>query len=100
MSAQAQLLSEMMEQKTKHGLNKFSMMVKFILVFESKSSDEFDKKFTELKTWLATNLNKRISDQEELNIIEGIKNYTLSEPNTNDRMDSLKYLFKAEFLID
>lgn len=93
------LLSEMMEQTTKHGLDKLELMVRFISVIEADAS-KGKKEFTRMKSWLVEKLKRGLTPQENIALAEGILKYLQSEPMTDERTEAMKYLFDANFLND
>lgn len=85
------------ETKTKHGIDKLELMIRFIRVIEGKQSKE---EFSLFKLWIRSKLKRNLSDQEELNLTTGVYNYIISNAETKARLDSMNYLFNAEFLLD
>lgn len=84
---------------TKHGLNKLNLMIRFFQILNAKES-KIEKELNRLKSWLVQQLKRGLKPHEELGILEGILKYIQSEPETNERMKAMNYLFEAEFLTE
>lgn len=88
-----------LEPKTKNGLDKLELMVRFISVIEAEAS-KGKTEFTRMKSWLVQQLKRGLTPQEEIALAEGILKYLQSEPMTNERTDAMQFLFEAKFLND
>jgi hypothetical protein len=86
-----------MEDKTETGIDKLLLMVKFISVLEAEEN-QVKKQFGLLKTWLSQQLKRRITNEEEIALLEGIADYLHSDPGTDERMKAMDYLFNAKFI--
>jgi tRNA C32,U32 (ribose-2'-O)-methylase TrmJ len=90
-------LDNTMNDKTASGIDKLRLMLKFMSVLdadENKGKREFGK----LKSWLYSQLKRKITTEEEVSLLEGIVNYLHSEPGTPERMTAMNYLFDAKFI--
>lgn len=85
------------EMKTKHGIDKLQLMVKFIHVFECEPRNA-KSELNKLKSYLVSQLHRGIHPEEDLNLYNGILAYIQSEPATNGRTEAMKYLFELTFL--
>lgn len=85
------------ETTTKHGFNKLELMCRFIRVIEGEQCKE---EYALFKLWLRSKLKRHLTNQEELNLAEGIYKYIKSDEGTNERLESMKYLFNTEFLVE
>lgn len=83
------------EQFTKHGIDKLELMVNFISVVESENVKQ---EFAKFKSLLRSKLKRTITDQEEIDLLEGVCNYIKSDAGTDERSKAMTYLFNAEFL--
>lgn len=92
-----QLFSEMMEQTTKHGIDKMDLMIKFIPILNPEEGKE-QEFLSGLKSFLSEKLKRELTPQEEIALLEGILKYLQSEPATNERRNAMKYLFETNFL--
>ena len=86
-----------LEIKTKSGLDKLELMVRFISIIETKKS-KVDNEYNRFKSWLVLQLKRGFTPSEEANLMQGILNYIQSDGETNERIEAMKYLFEAEFL--
>ena len=86
-----------LEIKTKSGLDKLELMVRFISIIETKKS-KVDNESNRTKSWLVQQLKRGLTPSEEVNLMQGILNYIQSDGETNERIEAMKYLFEAEFL--
>lgn len=85
------------ETTTKHGFDKLELMCRFIRVIEGEQHKE---EYALFKLWFRSKLKRHLTDQEELNLAEGICKFIKSDEGTNERLESMKYLFNTEFLIE
>ncbi|MCA6445429.1 MAG: hypothetical protein IM600_18525 [Bacteroidetes bacterium] len=83
------------EKTTKHGFDKLELMCRFIKVIEGEQCKE---EYALFKLWIRSKLKRHLTAQEELNLAEGIYKYIKSDEGTNERLESMKYLFNTEFL--
>lgn len=86
--------------KTKQGIDKVMLILFFIPVLEAKSSKVCGKAIIRLKLFLVQQLKRGISDKEEVALLEGCKKYIMSDAATNERTESMNYLFELKFLND
>lgn len=82
------------QKKTRHGIDRFLLMLKFIEVIEGKSKTGFIR----LKSFIVQQIKRGITRQEEEDLLNGILRYIRSEPSTTEREEAMKYLFGAEFM--
>jgi len=93
-----------MDLFTKHGIDKLQLMVVFMPLLccgdenDAKDSDKIDIHIDKIKLFLAENLKREITTREYINLLKGCRNYVISEPGTNERSASMKYLFELDFL--
>lgn len=83
------------ERKTKHGLDKLQLMIRFISVIEGKQTKE---EYALFKLWICSQIKRHLTDSENLKLTEGILRHIQSTEGTNERLASMRYLFDAEFL--
>lgn len=93
------LLSEMMDEINKHGIDKLEIMIRFISVFECEEGKE-DLEFYMLTSFLEKQLKRKLTPEEDINLTKGILNYLQSEPATKKRIQAMKYLLNTNFLND
>lgn len=87
------------EDKTsKHGLDKLRLMIRFIPVIECTERGNLDKELNKLKSYLVSQIKRGTTPQEEINLLQGFRNYFNSEPGSNDRTTAMDYLFDLKFL--
>jgi hypothetical protein len=84
-----------LELKTKHGIDKLQILVKFFPIIHDGNTSAYNK----LKSFLVCALKRGIKSEEEINMCQGIINYVNSEPGTNERLSAMQYLFNLEFLL-
>ena len=81
--------------KTKDGIDKLELMVRFIGVLDANNlANEYD----DFKSWLNSNLNRKMTNIEEINLAKGILRYIKSDEGTNERLEAMEYLFNTDFL--
>lgn len=81
--------------KTKDGIDKLELMVRFIGVLDANNlANEYD----DFKSWLNSNLNRKMTNIEEINLAKGILRYIKSDEGTNERLEDMVYLFNTDFL--
>jgi len=81
--------------KTKDGIDKLELMVRFIGVLDANNlANEYD----DFKSWLNSNLNRKMTNIEEINLAKGILRYIKSDEETNERLEAMEYLFNTDFL--
>lgn len=85
------------KKPTLHGFDKLELMCRFIRVIESEQCKE---EYALFKLWLCSKLKRHLTNQEELNLAEGIYKYIKSDGGTNERLESINYLFNTEFLVE
>lgn len=93
------LLSEMMDEINKHGIDRLELIIRVISVVESSEGKE-DLEFSVLTSFLEKQLKRKLNPEEEINLTKGILDYLHSEPTTNERTQAMKYLLKTNFLND
>lgn len=83
---------------TKYGIDRTKLMIRFIPVIEAKTEKEIDKQLNRLKSYLVQQLKRGITPQENIALLEGIRNYIISDSATNERMAAMEYLFNLDFI--
>lgn len=86
-----------LELKTKHGIDKLEIMVNLISVIEAKPS-KCKQELNRFKSFLVEKLKRGLTPQEEIAFMEGMVKYIQSDEATNERLNSMNYLFNLEFL--
>ncbi len=86
-----------LELKTKHGIDKLAIMVKFMRIIHAKNS-KAKTEFFRFQSFLVQQLQRGLTAEESMNFAQGIVNYINTEEGTNERLDSMKYLFELEFI--
>lgn len=84
-------------ETTKHGINRLDFMIKMLQILEARPS-KMKSNFNKLKSFLVQQLKRGITVQEELKLSQGIADYIISDPATNERSQSMEFLFNCEFL--
>lgn len=88
-----------MEMKTKQGIDKTMLMLKFMSVIESEGA-KIKRNYNRFKSYLCQQLQRGITPQEEKNLLEGIGKYLHSEGGERERLEAMDYLFELKFLKD
>lgn len=83
---------------TKYGIDKTRLMLRFIPVIHATTEKKIDKGLNKLKSFLVQQIKRGITPQENLALLEGIRNYIISDSGTNERMDAIDYLFNLKFI--
>ncbi len=86
-----------MELKTKHGIDKLDVMIRFMKVLNDEKRKKHSS-YDRFKSFLVQQLQRGLTAQEEVDMVEGMLKYVRSEPGSNERLDSMKYLFELEFI--
>lgn len=84
--------------KTKFGIDKLMVMVNLINVIEFREVSEIQENLIEFENFIAEGIGREMSPVEKINLYQGIINYNKSEPETNERMDAMNYLFELKFI--
>jgi len=87
-----------MELKTKHGIDKLDLMVEMMPIITPETTKKLGNKYNRFKSWLCQKIKRGIDRQEELDLLEGIVKYVQSESASNERLESMDYLFGLKFL--
>lgn len=94
-----------LETKNKFGIDKLELMIEFMgimTVGDNPLDDISDQKIEalllKLKTFLEQKIKRDFTSKEYIDLMEGLVNYTASDPGTNERINSLEYLFNLDFI--
>lgn len=88
------------QMKTKHGVDKTDLMIRFMPVLEARGSRKLRNSFNRLKSFICQQIKRGITPQEDIRLSEGILKYVQSDPGTNERFQAMDYLFELKFLED
>jgi tRNA C32,U32 (ribose-2'-O)-methylase TrmJ len=89
--------SENLNDKTDSGIDKLQLMLKFISVLDTEENNA-KIEFGKLKSWLYSQLKRKLTAEEEISLLQGILDYLQTEPGTPERMETMNYLFDAKFI--
>lgn len=81
----------------RYGIDKLELMVSILNLLDSEEN-YFDKNLQNLKDLITSKARRAITSEEEINLLEGLKKHLHSEPGSNERTESMQYLFEVEFL--
>lgn len=84
-------------ETSKYGIDKLDFMVRFIRVLEGEQTKE---EYALFKLWLRSKLKRELTNKEEYNLAKCILDYIRSEESSNERLESMQYLFSLKFLIE
>lgn len=87
------------KMKTKHGIDKLTVMLKFMSIVEPGTS-KVKNNFNRFKSFICQQMKRGMTLQEETNLMEGIVKYLHSEEQTNERFEAMDYIFELKFLND
>lgn len=87
------------KMKTRQGIDKLQVMVKFMYVVESEVS-KLEGNLNRFKSFLCEQLKRGITPEEELSLLSGIDRYIKSNAGENERLEAMDYLFELKFLKD
>lgn len=82
-------------ETTKYGIQTLQLMARLWYVFDGNEKD-----YNKFKSWIVSQINRGITKEEELDLMQGILAYIQSEEATDERLQAMKYLFGLEFLRD
>ena len=86
--------------KTTNCIDKLALMIFFMPILEAKSENRAAKAIERLKSFLYEKFKRGITLKEEISLLEGCRNYLMSDPGTNERAKSMNYLFGLKFMND
>lgn len=86
------------ETKTKFGIEKVNLMLKVIEVVESRGNDKLRKSIDRLKSFLVQQMQRGLTRNEEIGLLQALRDYSRSEPATDERAKSMERLFDLEFI--
>lgn len=89
---------EDMELTTKQGVDKLRLMLHCMSVIEFKSEKQTTKAIDKLKSFLVQQLKRGITPQENIDLLEAIRQYIISDPETNERTSAMNNLFNLKFI--
>ncbi len=87
-----------MELETPHGIDKCRLMLICMPLLDAKGSTVMDKRLANLKSFIVQQIGRGTTKEEELCMLEALKNYVVSDPQTNERAEAMDYLFNAKFI--
>jgi hypothetical protein len=83
---------------TKYGIDRTKLMIRFIPIIEAKTEKAIDREINKMKSFLVQQIKRGITPQENIALLEGVRNYIISDSATNERMAAMKYLFNLDFI--
>ena len=89
--------SDDMKLTTDSGIDKLRFMIKILSVLDAEES-KVKREYGKLKSWLYSQLKRKITIEEEISLLEGIDDYLRSEPGTPERLTAMNYLFNTKFI--
>lgn len=84
------------EFENSFGVDELDLMVQFMKVLHIDRG--YEPAFNNFKSYLASQIKRGITPEEELRLCEGILSYVMAEPASNERDQAMKHLFTLSFL--
>jgi hypothetical protein len=89
-----------LETKTKFGIDKLDIVTGLLPVINATTKKTINYELNLFMGFLKVKIKRDISPQENINLLHGITDYVMSEPQTNERSKAMNYLFNLDFLAD